>query len=139
VRKKIWDSDAIRRGEKGRLDVMALSICTVCGRICEKPGVNRCEAHRKDKMRPRTPNRKATMGIGAAGRNWRRARDEYLRFHQTCERCNSAPAHHVHHKDGLGPTGPNGLEPSNLLAVCRGCHAKIHDEARGRDESGRWV
>ena len=137
MRTKIRDSDAIRRGEKGRLDVMALSVCTVCGRITDKPGVNRCQAHRK--VRPRTPNRKATMGIGAVGRKWRRVRDAYLKLHPICERCGRDHAHHVHHRDGLGPTGPNGLEPSNLLAVCRSCHAKLHDELRGRDESGRWV
>ena len=54
---------------KGPFDVMAvLNICAVCGRICDKPGVDRCQAHRKDKMRPRTPNRKATMGIGAVAK-----------------------------------------------------------------------
>lgn len=79
------------------------------------------------------------MAVGAMGKAWRRARAQYLMLHPTCERCGNSPAHHVHHKDGQGPTGPKGLDPSNFLAVCRSCHAIIHDEMRGRDESGHWA
>jgi hypothetical protein len=33
------------------------------------------------------------------------------------------PSAHVHHLDGLGPQGPRGFDPENLMALCPRCHA----------------
>jgi 5-methylcytosine-specific restriction protein A len=106
-------------------------------KVCNTHGRIGCDCAKK--RRPRTPNRLATMGVGSRGQQWRATRDDYVKLHPTCERCKVKPTHQIHHLDGLGPTGPKGLDPSNLLAVCRSCHALIHDETRPRDEGGHWA
>lgn len=54
---------------------------------------------------------------------WGAVRLEKLRRHPRCEVCN-VRATEVHHK--AGRLGPLLTELSNLLSVCRECHARIH-------------
>jgi hypothetical protein len=32
----------------------------------------------------------------------------------------------VHHKGGLRPVDPGGMDPRNLLALCESCHQQLH-------------
>jgi 5-methylcytosine-specific restriction protein A len=61
---------------------------------------------------------------------WRATRKRYLVVHKRCERCGQ-PATHVHHKDELGPLGPNGHAWSNLEALCGTCHKGHHADETG--------
>ena len=79
----------------------------------------------------------AARGSAAArgyGPQWQATRLRYLRDHAprdpagdvVCENCGApstsdAPLH-IDHIDGLGPTGPRGLDFDNLQALCPTCH-----------------
>ena len=79
--------------------------------------------------------------IGPPRPAWKKLRAEFLRTHRYCE-CDDPScmlaAEHVHHVDGLGPTGERGLDPGNLLALSASCHAALEAQLRQR-ERGRWV
>ena len=96
-------------------------------------------------------------------RSWKHTRDAYMRAvvdtdrgpcpPGMCERCFSKgvfkPAEIVHHVTELDPeniTDPRvALDFSNLMRVCRDCHAEIHsptDDYKPRvafDENGRVI
>lgn len=55
---------------------------------------------------------------------WRRFAQRYLRGRQCEELDCFEPAVHVHHRDGKGPLGPLGFEPSNLEALCAVHHGE---------------
>lgn len=68
---------------------------------------------------------------------WSRTRKRYLRDHATCEDdsgCNAA-ATDVHHRDGLGPNGPRGHDPTNLQALCHAHHSQL----TAREQPGGWA
>lgn len=88
--------------------------------VCSEPGCpdfvttrSRCAKHQPTNTRWKPYN--------AA---WRRKSAAIRKARPTCERCHVAPSTHVHHKDGLGPDGPRGLEDSNLEALCTSCHSR---------------
>lgn len=64
------------------------------------------------------------------GRAWKRIRDSYVKEHPFCELCFEkgilVPVDEVHHKLPLSEGGTH--ERSNLIALCKSCHAKIHAE-----------
>lgn len=64
------------------------------------------------------------------GRAWKRIRDKYVSEHPFCEMCFEkgmiVPTREVHHKRPLSEGGTH--ERSNLIALCKSCHAKIHAE-----------
>jgi 5-methylcytosine-specific restriction protein A len=64
------------------------------------------------------------------GHRWTDLSRAYRRAHPICELCNQRRSQLVHHKDGLGPNGPRGYDPSNLIAVCRKCHQGEHKKLR---------
>lgn len=94
---------------------------------------------------------------------WRHARETYLRVPVRvldgrmcppgmCERCFErgalVPAEIVHHRKHLTPQNIDdpsvALSPSNLMRVCRDCHAALHSSDDyaprvGFDENGRVV
>ena len=94
--------------------------------LCAHPGCNvillngpgRCPQHHG------TP-RSGTPGYGA---RWRRTRNAYIAEFPDCERCAAigrrVPGLDVHHRDGLGPTGPRGYDWTNLETLCRSCHRR---------------
>lgn len=92
------------------------------GQYCDK---HKSEARRKyDKYeRPAEINKKY-------GRAWKRIRDKYVSEHPFCELCFEKgmliPTREVHHKRPLSEGGTH--ERSNLIALCKSCHAKIHAE-----------
>jgi 5-methylcytosine-specific restriction enzyme A len=69
------------------------------------------------------------------GRAWKRIRDKYVETHPFCEKCYAkgilVPTEEVHHRVPLAEGGTH--EKSNLISLCKSCHAQIH-AARG----DRW-
>ena len=94
-----------------------------------------------ERRRRQDPNQKAIRGQGAIGRAWRRERAAYLRLHPICQHEDGciAPASHVHHLDGEGPTGARGLDHSNFQGLCPSHHGQVEDAKRRRDDEGKWV
>lgn len=64
------------------------------------------------------------------GRAWKRIRDSYVKTHPFCEQCFEkgiiVPVDEVHHKKPLSEGGSH--DRSNLISLCKSCHAKIHAE-----------
>lgn len=69
------------------------------------------------------------------GRGWKRIRDKYIKQHPLCEECikykRVVVATEVHHKLPLSQGGTHEL--SNLVALCKSCHSRIHSK-----ELDRW-
>lgn len=73
------------------------------------------------------------MGRPYDRRRWRRLSSRILTQRPTCEHAGcQRPATEVHHVDGLGPAGPRGYDPTNLLALCTPHHAATTAAARVR-------
>lgn len=58
------------------------------------------------------------------GRAWKRIRDKFVKLHPQCELC-GADTEEVHHKKPLSKGGSLN-DRSNLMALCRNCHLKLH-------------
>lgn len=90
--------------------------CTVCGALSDR---KRCERHRPKDPRPSAAKR-------GYDTRWRATRARFLREHPGCQFPDCPePASDVHHRDGLGPSGPRGHDPSNLAALCQRHHSAI--------------
>ena len=96
------------------------------GRFCDdhaKAEAKRYERYDRD---PETRRR--------YGRVWKRIRDAYVKQHPLCELCQQAgrfvPTEEVHHKIPLTAGGTH--DKSNLISLCKSCHAKIHAERGDR-------
>lgn len=82
---------------------------------------------------------------------WQRCRDSYkASVGGLCERCKAKgqlrPAEIVHHVTHITPNNINDpfvtLNPANLEALCRDCHAEVHKRVKKRykvDANGRIV
>lgn len=111
---------------------------TTASRVCSEPGcrrlvtTTRCDEHRLPEHRPHSRAR-------GYGEQWRRVRARFLVEYPRCQytvhygtdygvvhgpTC-GMPATDVHHRDGLGPTGPKGYDFANLMALCHSHHSQI--------------
>jgi hypothetical protein len=69
-------------------------------------------------------NRLTAYGWYLGSAFWRERREHILqRANHTCEKCGKRPATEVHHLTYLRVFNE---VPSDLLALCRQCHAEIH-------------
>ncbi len=59
------------------------------------------------------------------GRPWRRLRRQWLMQHPACALC-ALPAEEVHHVQPRCEAQNRTLDPTNLMSLCRHCHAEIH-------------
>ena len=68
------------------------------------------------------------------GRAWKRIRDKYVMEHPFCELCFQCgfivETEEVHHKKPLSEGGTH--DRSNLIALCKSCHSRIHAERGDR-------
>ena len=68
------------------------------------------------------------------GRAWKRIRDKYVMEHPFCELCFQrgiiVETEEVHHKKPLSEGGTH--DRSNLIALCKSCHSRIHAERGDR-------
>ena len=73
-------------------------------------------------------------------KNWITARDYMMsKYNFICQKCKTNPAEIVHHIIWLTPKNINDpmitLSESNLLPVCRECHALIHEGVSATQEN----
>lgn len=77
---------------------------------------------------------KKRYGSTRYGRTWRKARNEYKKYHPICECCLVAEATEVHHIIPISEGGKH--DKNNLMAVCRECHDEIHRKMREEKANG---
>ena len=109
--------------------------------ICRYPGCNEravegsgyCSEHKKEM--DRQYNRyERTADPRKYGRSWKKIRAWYIMEHPLCECClkegKAVMAEEVHH---ILPTSRGGThDKTNLMALCRSCHNRIHHELGDR-------
>ena len=107
-----------------------------CNRLAVE-GQRYCEEHLKEENKKyeqygRDQNTKK-MYKG----NWPKIRERFVKEHPFCEECLKAgrltPTEHVHHIKEISKGGTH--EKSNLMALCKSCHSRIH--AQRGDRWGR--
>lgn len=90
------------------------------GRFCEEHAKAEAKRYEKYDRDPAVRRR--------YGRAWKQIRDYYVSQHPLCEKClehgKFAMVEEVHHKQPLSEGGTH--EQSNLIALCKSCHSKIH-------------
>jgi hypothetical protein len=113
--------------------------------LCHKHGAQPrrpCPQCRREKNRKRKRSalQRATSGVGLRGKQYVKARTEFLSLPRLCEwnDC-GAPATQVHHKIRTPPDHPLWLTPENWLPVCASCHAQLEAKLMTRDRRGRWT
>lgn len=103
-----------------------------CPRLTDKQF---CDEHerlenKRYEMQDRNPETRKRYGS-----TWRRVRASYVREHPYCELCFSdglmREVQEVHHKLPLSKGGTHSK--SNLISLCKSCHAKIH-----ASDGSRW-
>ena len=96
------------------------------GRFCEEHAKAEAKRYEKYDRDPAVRRR--------YGRAWKRIRDRHISQHPLCEQCEKEgkliPAAEVHHKIPLTAGGTH--DKSNLISLCKSCHAKIHAERGDR-------
>ena len=97
-----------------------------------------CEMHQKEENKNYEKYSRDPATKKRYGRAWKRIRDSYVKTHPFCEICfekgSLVPVEEVHHKIPLAEGGTH--ERSNLISLCKSCHARIHAE-RGDRWHGR--
>lgn len=100
----------------------------------EATGNGKCGKHLAE-VRKKTDQRRGGSHARGYDSKWRRTRGRYLSHHPTCEEPGCPQrATDVHHKDGLGPTGPMGHKWANLEALCHSHHSK----RTSTEQPGGW-
>lgn len=96
------------------------------GRFCQE---HEAQENKRYERYDRNPATKRLYGYV-----WKRIRDSYVRAHPFCENCYAKgmliPTEEVHHRLPLSEGGTN--DRSNLIALCKSCHARIHAERGDR-------
>lgn len=102
------------------------------------PTINKSQPKKKSLERNDTDMRKLRREA-YNNTTWRKLRDTYMKLHPVCERCLSqgkiTPAEDIHHikspfRNGVINYGLL-LDDTNLMSVCKECHAAIHNEQQG--------
>ena len=109
-------------------------------RPCSFPGCPRltdgrfCEEHAKAEARRYEKYQRDPEARKRYGKAWTFIRKAYASEHPFCEVCLSqgryTPTEAVHHIKPLSQGGTHDI--SNLKAVCKACHARIHGEIGDR-------
>lgn len=103
-------------------------------RPCSYPGCPNltygrfCDKHQKDENKRYEKYDRDPAIRRRYGRAWKRIRDKYAKEHPFCEECFKkgimVPVEEVHHIKPLSDGGTH--DKSNLISLCKSCHAKIH-------------
>ena len=109
-------------------------------RPCSYPGCPKltegrfCEEHQKQENKHYEKYDRNPAASRRYGRAWKRIRDAYVREHPFCEECFKkgalVPVEEVHHIKPLSEGGNHNK--SNLISLCKSCHARIHAERGDR-------
>lgn len=112
---------------------------------CKYPGCSKlvpageyyCEEHKAKVNRDYEKYDRDKTAKKRYGRSWQKIRAKYAASHPYCELCYQkgimVEAEEIHHKIPLREGGTN--DPSNLIALCKSCHSRIH--AKRGDRWGR--
>lgn len=96
------------------------------GRYCEEHQKLTNKQYERYSRDPKTKRR--------YGRAWKRIRDSYAVAHPLCEQClkegKYVATQEIHHKTPLARGGTH--DKSNLIALCKECHARIHAKSGDR-------
>jgi hypothetical protein len=60
---------------------------------------------------------------------WKRTSQAVLEAYPVCQRCQERPSVLAHHKHGMRPVDPGGLNPRNCVGLCTSCHQLVHNGA----------
>lgn len=97
-----------------------------------------CSVHEKEMNRNYEKYGRDSKTRRKYGRAWKRIRDKYVAQHPFCELCFEKgiikPVEEVHHQLPLAEGGTHDV--SNLISLCKSCHAKIHGK-RGDYRGGK--
>lgn len=89
---------------------------------------------RKPKPRNNTAKRQLRQQAYSSAK-WRKVRLTYLVDHPMCEICEKSPAMDIHHMQSFIVDGEIDwgllLDSDNLKALCKDCHAEIHNRQQG--------
>jgi 5-methylcytosine-specific restriction protein A len=126
--------------------VLQVFLCRRCfmprkpKRPCSYPGCPElvdgrfCTAHEKKENRRYEKYQRDPETRRRYGRAWKRIRDRYIKSHPLCEECKRngklIPSEEVHHVVPLREGGTH--KESNLMALCKSCHSRIHAERGDR-------
>lgn len=109
-------------------------------RPCSYPGCPElvdgrfCTAHEKKENRRYEKYQRDPETRRRYGRAWKRIRDRYIKAHPLCEECKRngklTPSEEVHHVVPFREGGTH--KESNLMALCKSCHSRIHAERGDR-------
>ncbi|MET0511771.1 MAG: HNH endonuclease signature motif containing protein [Thermoleophilaceae bacterium] len=83
----------------------------------------RCPKCRAKNDKNRYDSRRAQ---GYLTRQWTKVAKQFLKDFPICADCRRERSRIAHHLHGLRPASPGGMDSANLVALCRGCHAKRH-------------
>ena len=118
----------------------ALTICSTpaCKELVKRGKCDRC----RSEARKAAERRRPTASARGYDIKWRRTAGRFLKYHDRCEcddcmllpRARRPRATMVHHRDGLGPGGPNGHKWFNLQAMTDEHHSKH----TAREQPGGW-
>lgn len=93
-----------------------------------------CEQHEKQENKRYEKYDRDPAVRRRYGRAWKRIRDRHVAAHPLCERCREqgklTPTEEVHHIRSLSQGGTH--DKSNLISLCKSCHARIHAEKGDR-------
>jgi len=105
-------------------------------RPCSHPGCPEltdgrfCEKHEKEENKRYEKYDRDPAVRRRYGRAWKRIRDKFVSEHPFCEVCYGkgilVETEEVHHKIPLSKGGTH--ERSNLIALCKSCHSRVHAE-----------
>lgn len=109
-------------------------------RPCSYPGCPNltdgrfCEEHKREENKRYEKYDRDPAVRRRYGRVWKRVRDAYVKEHPFCELCFEkkilVPVEEVHHIKPLSEGGNHSK--SNLISLCKSCHARIHAERGDR-------
>ena len=97
-------------------------------------GCSYCEEHQKLVNKNYERYERDPQTKKRYGRAWKRIRDSYAAAHPLCEQClkegRYTQTEEIHHIKPLSEGGTH--ERSNLMALCKSCHARTHAERGDR-------
>lgn len=85
-------------------------------------------------LRVLKPMRRVSTKRAKENKTYTKVRKEYMLVHPQCEVCNGTAATDIHHRRGRWKS--RLTDTAFFLAVCRGCHDRIHYNPTWAYETG---
>lgn len=103
------------------------------------PTINKIQKRPKKSTEHKETDMRKLRHTFYATTEWKKLRLTYLKEHPLCEEClkkgKVTPAVDIHHIKSFVQKGAInwelGYNPDNLMALCKDCHAEIHNKQQG--------